>query len=308
MKVLVITNMIPTINSPYFGIYVKEQFEYLKKNYNIDIQLFVSKGNVFNKYFNPIFLHKRIKMFKPDILHIHYGLTAIPLLILKPFLKKINIVTTYHGSDINGNNISKFISKLICRISDVNIAVSQQIFNEIKDVSKKTLWIPCGVDDGFLNPTTNTPRTNTLIFPGSPSRPVKNYTLFKQILIVLNNNYNIKPEVILFGSKSRDEVKTALNKSKCLVMTSLSEGSPQVIKEAIACNIPIVSTDVGDVSFLLKDLDNCYICKSDNEFAAKIALILKKEIINEYPINIKEPLTNFHVCQTIMKVYEELLN
>ena len=44
-------------------------------------------------------------------------------------------------------------------------------------------------------------------------------------------------------------------------MTSKSEGSPQIVKEALACNLPIVSTNTGDASVRLKSAKNCFISK-----------------------------------------------
>jgi len=300
--------MYPTKEHPYFGIFVKEQFEYFRDHYDMDVDLFVLNGkSSLHKYLNPIGLYRKIKDFDPDIIHVHYGLTGLPLLLIAPFIKNKKIIATYHGSDINGSKAVFLISKMLIRYADANIAVSQQIFEKIKPVSNNIKWIPCGIDDLFLDDQQPVERKNAVIFPGSPQRAVKNYSLFEKMLDVLKKKYGLTPEVILFDSKSRAEVKKALKEAKCLVMTSLSEGSPQVIKEAIACDTPIVSTPVGDVPYLIENLDNCYIAHNTEDLAEKIARVFASEY-HAFPEERKKRLSNAYVCDQIVGLYKRLIN
>jgi glycosyltransferase involved in cell wall biosynthesis len=75
------------------------------------------------------------------------------------------------------------------------------------------------------------------------------------------------PEVRLIELKgySREEVALLMNAVDVCLMTSFTEGSPQFIKEAMACNCPIVSVDVGDVKYITEGIDGCFICNSYNE-------------------------------------------
>ena len=134
---------------------------------------------------------------------------------------------------------------------------------------------------------------------------MKNYPLFEQVLEILKRQYNIEPEVICFDSKSREEIKNALQEAKCLVMTSLSEGSPQVIKEAIACDTPIVSTPVGDVPYLIEKLDNCYTAQSSTGLAEKVALVFSAEH-KGYPSDRKRSLSNVFICDQVVELYQDL--
>jgi len=306
MKVLFLTNMYPHKRHPYFGIFVKEQFEYLHDHYDMDMDLFVLNGqSSLHKYLNPLVLYQKIKDFEPDIIHVHYGLTGLPLLLIAPFIKNKKIIATYHGSDVNGSKAVFFISKMLNKYADYNIAVSQQIFEKINQLSEKCVWIPCGIDDIFLDDQEPVERKNAVIFPGSPRRAVKNYPLFEEMMDVLKKKYGLTPEVILFDSKSRAEVKKSLKEAKCLVMTSLSEGSPQVIKEAIACDTPIVSTPVGDVPHLIENLDNCYIAQNAEDLAEKVACVFASEY-HAFPEERKKRLSNVYVCDQIVGLYKEL--
>jgi glycosyltransferase involved in cell wall biosynthesis len=66
-----------------------------------------------------------------------------------------------------------------------------------------------------------------------------------------------------------------LNEADVLAFSSFMEGSPNVIKEAMACNCPIVSTDVGDVRWVLGDTKGCYIASFDPaDFAKKMELAI----------------------------------
>lgn len=304
MKILYITNMYPSDENPYYGIFVKEQIEYFKTNTSLEIDIIILKGkNLFVKYFNIINIYSNIKKFNPDIIHIHYGLTGLPILFIYPFIYKKKIVTTFHGSDINGSKFVNLISLLIAKISTTNIAVSKEIFLKLQKYTKNTIWLPCGIDESFLVNNTELIREAKIIFPSSPNRDVKNFSLFKNVINVLENRYQLKPEIIIFENKTREEIKKILLSSQCMLLTSKSEGSPQVIKEAIACNLPIVSTDVGDVSFLIKDLDNCYIENTAEEIASKVALIFKSEI-KTFPEEIKRKLGNKFVCAKLIEIYK----
>jgi len=299
--------MYPTPERPYYGIFVKEQIEFFKKNKNIEIKtLVLDNENIFKKYFSLRKILKYIKRINPDIIHIHYGLTGLPLLFLYPFIYKTKIVTTYHGSDINGSKIVKKISILVSKISTMNIAVSQEIFNKLKEYNENVIWIPCGVDEYFLLNNKKYKRENFIIFPSSPKRDVKNFALFQKVISILKNKYQLQPKIIIFENKSRTEIKKALLISKCLLLTSKSEGSPQVIKEAICCDIPIVSTNVGDVPFLIQDLKNCYIANGEEELAKKVAIVFNA-VLTEYPKNIKYRVSNLYICDKIYQLYRSIL-
>ena len=113
------------------------------------------------------------------------------------------------------------------------------------------------------------------LFSSSFDRVEKNYPLAKKS-VELGGGVRL---IELGKGYSKHEINKLYNACDLLLMTSIREGSPQVIKEAMACNCPIVSTDVGDVKELIGNTEGCYITSYDPEDVAeniKIALELGK--------------------------------
>ena len=144
-------------------------------------------------------------------------------------------------------------------LSKKNIFVSRGI--QRKAIRKSSIVIPCGVDTKLFREFSRRKARNyfgfneedIILFAGQFDRQVKNPKLALEIA----DNLNIK--IIELKNYTRKEVFLLLNSVDLLLMTSYSEGSPQIIKEAMACNCPIVSTDVGDVKSLTSDVEGCYI-------------------------------------------------
>jgi len=73
---------------------------------------------------------------------------------------------------------------------------------------------------------------------------------------------NLDVELVVASGLSQEQVMLYLNAANVLILTSINEGSPNVVKEAMACNIPVVSTDVGDVSLVIEHTEGCFICSA----------------------------------------------
>lgn len=272
MKVLIIYGG----NKGGFAPFIIEQVESLKQ-LGIEFEYFLIKGKGFFGYLkNLTHLKKVLKEYKPNLIHAHYGLSGL----LANLQRKIPVITTYHGTDIN-NNIIRLFSLLSIYLSKENIYVSDKLKSKIK--LKKGLVIPCGVNlEQFTiinhqvakKKLNLKPEKRYILFSSAFDIPVKNYTKAKASLKILNDN-NI--ELIEFKGYDRAYSNILFNAVDLSLMTSLSEGSPQFIKEAMACNCPIVSTDVGDVKDNISDLKNCYIANSPHDIAKAIQIILSNK-------------------------------
>jgi glycosyltransferase involved in cell wall biosynthesis len=140
-----------------------------------------------------------------------------------------------------------------------------------------------------------------ILFSSSFDNPVKNYKLAKEALSQLNYQ-NL--EIIELKNYNRKEVAMLMNASDIGLLTSFSEGSPQFIKEAIACNLPLISTDVGDVKEIIENIEGCYICDFNSFLLAEK---IKKVLIDNTRINGGKHVTNFD-CKMISEKMTTIYN
>lgn len=283
MRVLFVTNMYPISQHKYYGIHVKEQIEAVTENCRIESEMYFING--FEKktnYLKSVFsLKNLLKKKQPDIIHIHFGLSGFFLLFFKP--RKSKVVMTLHGSDFNATDfVKKKIMNKIFRKVDGFIVVNDLMLNGLSETFERVAKIPCGINTDFFRPgdsLKNDNNTNKYLigFPGDPNRFEKNYSLFNEVTEKLESK-GLEIEICVFNNMSREEVRDNLNKIDLLLLTSHSEGSPQIIKEALACNTPVVSVPVGDVKQLLTGVENCVVCENHNadDLAAASLRVLQK--------------------------------
>ena len=285
-RLLVITNMYPSTSKPYFGIFVKEQVEELSECINLSVLSKETKGNrIFTELFFVFNVCRKVLQSRGDVIHVHFGLTAIYLLPIIIYLKlnKTKLILTLHGSDLLGSNwfVPRW-TKFILNHFDLIIAVSKQIeLKAIEVVGKdKVVWLPCGIDNKFFTNTNDDIilskiRKRIIVFPSTPSREEKDYDRFKKIIDLVEKETDIRFEVLCLTGLSRESVIDTLKNATCLLMTSKYEGSPQTVKEAIALGTPVVSTAVGDVPFILKSFENCLCSNLDQDLALQVVSLLK---------------------------------
>lgn len=250
-------------------------------------------------------LKKTINDFQPDIVHAHYGLTGL----LANFQRKVPVVTTFHGCDINRFSLRLF-SYVPLLFSAFNIFVSAAQVKKVRYIARKHLVVPCGVDFNVFKPVDKTNARMQLgwntdkkyvLFSSGFDRPEKNAQLAKDAL-------SLMPDVELVELKgfSRAEVVLAMNASDVGLLTSLREGSPMFIKEMMACKRPIVSTNVGDVEEQLTGLKGCFIVPFDTH-AVVYAL---NKAMNDDSIEVDatryQKIDNQYVVSELIKIYSKI--
>lgn len=223
-----------------------------------------------------------------DIIHAHYGLSAIVALLAR---KKEKLIVSFMGDDIVGSNRSdgsiKKTSLLIAWLNILfskwfyshSIVKSEQMLNKMNH--NKVSLIPNGVNTDVFYPGDKTlarkklaldPELKLVIFVSDPSREEKNYLLADKAVKLLNDPKTLLVPVF---NCDHENLPDYYNAADVLIMTSFHEGSPNVIKEAMACNCPIVSTDVGDVRLVFGDTKGCFISSLDPaDFSEKIKLAI----------------------------------
>ena len=306
MRILVVASF----NKGRFAPFIVEQVEALKKQ-GCTIEFFGLQGKGLLGYLRNLPLLKRkIKAFCPDVIHAHYGLSGL----LANLQRHVPVVTTYHGSDINDKKVLPF-SKMAMRLSAWNVFVSRKTL-EIAKPKKKYILLPCGIDLSDLQLTDRTESRRKMglqddrkyvLFAGAFDIPVKNAPLAKDTVACLQEN---QTELLELKGYSREEVTLLMCAADAFLMTSLTEGSPQVIKEAMACGCPIVSVDVGDVKERVEGLEGCFVSDSrnPNDLANLIgkAFAFGRKTDGRKKI-VADRLDNRLVAKQLFEIYERVL-
>lgn len=256
-------------NSGKVAPFIAEQADAIQAT-GIKVEYFCVEGKGWKGYLsNRAKMMRKIAEFQPDIIHAHYGLSGL----LANTQRKIPVVTTYHGSDINLPKVF-LISKLTMLLSAHNIFVSDKNLKKA-GLKKNYSLIPCGVTlSSFEAIDKSVAREQSglalnvkyVIFSSSFENKVKNPELAIAAVKLLNG-------VTLLELKgySREEVTRLMYAADVCLMTSHTEGSPQFIKEAMVCGCPVVSVDVGDVAEVIDNVDGCYLASYQAEdVAAKL--------------------------------------
>ena len=241
-------------------------------------------------------LRKMIRACRPDSIHAHYGLSG---LLANMATRSVPVVTTFHGSDINEPSV-RWLSRIAMRLSAWNIFVSQPLMSTEHATSRSSV-IPCGVtltDDEW-----RCPDKKRVLFAGAFDNAVKDAALAFEAMS------DIDAELLELKDFTRSEVNDLLCSVSCLLMTSKSEGSPQIVKEALACGCPIVSVDVGDVRERTEGVNGCFVVSRDPKAitaALKQALACTEKTNGRQKI-LADGLTNDCVAKKIMEVYERVV-
>jgi glycosyltransferase involved in cell wall biosynthesis len=104
-----------------------------------------------------------------------------------------------------------------------------------------------------------------VLFPGNPSDPVKGFALAQEAVRIVQKHMREEVELAVLWEVAPENVPLYMNAADVMILTSFSEGSPNVVKEALACNLPIVSLPVGDVPELLQGVEECHVVVGNAE-------------------------------------------
>lgn len=288
--------------------FVAEQAEALRQA-GCTVELFKVEGHGVLGYLRNLRrLKDAIKQFKPDTLHAHYGLCGL----LCTLQHKMPVVVTYHGSDINDSRILP-LSRIAMRRATHNIFVSEKLMRKASISTSNCSILPCGINlEDFPIVDRAAARhqlgldkdSRYILFAGAFDNPVKNASLAKAATAMI-------PDARLLELKGydRSEVALLMNAVDALLMTSHNEGSPQVIKEALAVGLPIVSVDVGDVAWLTEGVEGCHIAHSHD--AEALAGMMQKVLSTNTRTNGRQKiehlnLDNAVIAKRLISIHEKI--
>ncbi|MBX0294059.1 glycosyltransferase family 4 protein [Halomicroarcula sp. F27] len=211
-----------------------------------------------------------------DLIHANYGLTA-PMAVAQP---RLPVVLSLWGTDLMGKYGP--VTKRFAHFCDEVIVMSEGMAEEYDG---DCLVIPHGVDLSVFRPIEQSearealgwPRDERVVlFPYPPKRDVKNHPRAKRIVERASDRVGESVTLETATGVPHDRMPYYLNAADAMIMTSRREGSPNTVKEAMACNLPVVSTDVGDVRTRLDPVDPSTVSDDDHDLVAGLTEILER--------------------------------
>lgn len=242
-----------------------------------------------------------------DVVHANYGLTA-PIALTQPLRP---VVLTLWGSDVLGRYGR--VSEVCSSLCDAVIVMTDEMADQI-DCDAHV--IPHGIDtERFTDEPASWARSKVgwkrnakhVLFPYDPSRSVKDYPRAESVVDVVDDRFDVPVELHAVYGVSHERVPIYMNAADALLLTSKREGSPNTVKEALACNLPVISTDVGDVSDLLADIDNCAVCQTDGELVRMLQQILESDEMVGGRDRVQE-FSLRHMGRELRGVYDDVLS
>ena len=260
MRILFVTNMYPTAERPGYGAFVRQQAEQLHCfGHTVDVINVLGFRSRLNYMKGALDVLRKTRTTSYDVVHAHYGLTACPAW----FRHGAPLVMTLHGSDVLGGRFERLCSRLMSRLADAVIVVSEQMRRSIPGTV-----IPCGVDLELFRPLNREEARarlgwpsdgHRILFPFDPRRRVKRYDLARAAVERLAED-GIQAELMTVFDVDNRQMPWHYSAADAMILCSDSEGSPTSIKEALACDLPVVATDVGDVREIVRGVPGTWIC------------------------------------------------
>ena len=281
-KVLMVTGIYPTARKPHCGTFIKPLVDELRaEGHQVDLihpgptpaplRYLWATWHVFLKTLRGRY----------DIVHGHYGLWCLAARMQR----RAAVVSAFLGDDLLGTILASGryskksllvvrISRWLCRVSDAATVKSEPM--KVASGQQSVVVIPDGVDFTLFRPIPREearrilgwePNTYYVLFANDPSIPVKNFALARLAIRRLAAR-GMQAHLVVASGLPQSTVVYYINASNALILPSLAEGAPNVVKEAMACNIPVVATDVGDVALVIGRTPGCSVCPHDADALA----------------------------------------
>jgi glycosyltransferase involved in cell wall biosynthesis len=317
MKVLFVSSG----NSEHFEVapFVKSQGESLKRE-GLIVEFYQIKGKGLYGYFKNISaLREKIRIFDPDVIHAHYSLTGWVALMANS--KKSRILSLM-GSDAYGTvgraekrtlfNIFMLFQVFLIQFFYKNIIVKSDNLRKSVWRKKNVSVIPNGVNFDRFKPLDKIECREKLglpldkkiiLFMGNPKEGRKNFALVEKAIEKISDE-NLM--VCTPFPVTHENVPVYLNASDVLAFPSFQEGSPNVVKEAMACNCPIVASDAGDIVEVISGTDGCFITSFKVEdMVSKLEMALQFNGKTNGRQNIKHMNEHF-IANKLINIYGKI--
>jgi glycosyltransferase involved in cell wall biosynthesis len=260
VKVLVVTGMLPSPENPARGVFVEEQVASIRA-LGLDVRTFLLEGPPKVKYLTAIpALRRRLDAERFDLIHAHHAFCGATALLAG----RLPVVVTFHGAEVSGSSLwSRALSRRVAGGARTSIVVSQEM-RRILGVANVQV-IPCGVDRRLFQLRERESCRRRLGLPSGPklvlftghfdgrARPLKRLDLAEAAVRHARGRLD---EIRLWPVEKvpHQEMPFYIGASDAVILTSDAEGSPMIVKESLACGVPVVSVRVGDVPEIAEKL------------------------------------------------------
>ena len=259
MRVLVVTNFMPDASAPQRGRWVRDQVDECRRR-GIEVDLFeFPRGR--GEYLPATRrLRALLRRQRFDLVHAHYGLAGwvARLAGAKP------LVVTFHGTDVRHHLVGHLSRRLAWRL-DLVAGVSRALF-EPEDgrpglpAVPGSAVLPCGPDLSRFEPLPRRqareelgldPDGRYLFFPANPTRPEKRHDRAAAVASAC------EADLLSGGGIEPERMPLWINAANAVLVTSDYEGFGMAAVEALACEVPVLSTDVGIAPYALGGINGC---------------------------------------------------
>lgn len=326
MRVLVFTNMYPSTAMPFYGSFVRDEAEALRNaGVSVDVYFVDGRSHKANYARMPFGFFARVRRTRYDVIHVHHSFCGL----VATMQRRVPVVWTFHEGEISGDTKDALREQPIKRIAyskrmkrhvagrvDAVVVVAEHLREPLG--RPDALWMPSGIDWRLFAPMDSGEARSRLalaeghryvLFPAAPARVEKRYDLARRAVERLHERWPDTRDVrlIALDNVPHERVPLFMNASEVVLMTSAFEASPVTIREALACNVPVVSTDVGDARVVMQDIAGCRIVEPD---ADRIAETLRTALAAPRRVNARERMRAYSletVAQALIALYGRVI-
>lgn len=311
MRVLFVTNRWPAPSSPGDSPAIRDQADALKQlGHDVEVLFFDTQARRLSyvKAAWRVFWDVGVRG-GYDLVHAHYG-------YLVGWVARMQwrrpVIVTFRGSDLMRPS-ERRISSFLARVVDDVIVMTR----EMKDIlgSSEAHVIPYGIDLAIFKPQGRDVARQALglpaeapliLFPYRTDRVMKRFELVREATELLKAEF---PSVMVLTIAEESNIRVAQYMAACdlMMLTSSREGAPVAIREALACNLPIVSVDVGDVADVIQGVEWCSIVNDDPPALAASAASILRSGERSNGVEHAAKLDIMHAAAAVGDVYDESL-
>ena len=330
MKVLIVTNMLPSPENPKAGTFIEQQITSLE-DIGVDLEVVLvdraNRGMGSYRATRELVGQARLAC-RPDLTHVMYG-GVLSALALDSDAREAQVVS-FCGVDLLGANYGSLAYRLRTWIGrQASLRAARKADGIIVKSKNLREGLPAGVDPSIVSIIPNgisldrfqpmdrtecrrklgwSPGVFHILFSTNDRTDKKKRLPLAEAAVELCRGRGVDAEIHGLHRVPHDEVAIWLNAADVVLMTSrFDEGSPNIIKEGLACNRPVVSVDVGDVAERIDGIDGCYLADaSPAALADKLMLVQRGRRAVDAREKIAE-LSLERVARRVVDVYEQTL-